>query len=66
MPLRKIVKVERLIIEGRTTQFFVRPGSRSRPRISFKPEEMPSFDGPTATVECERRAGRWVPVRVCD
>jgi hypothetical protein len=64
MPLRRIVKVERLKDDGQTLSFFVRPGSRSKPWIWFKPEDMPSFEGEEAMVECERRAGRWVPVRV--
>ena len=64
MPLRKVVKVERLTGDGRTLSFFVRPGSRSKPWIWFKPEDMPPFKGETAMVECERRERRWAPVRV--
>lgn len=44
---------------GETLAYFVRPGSRSRPYIWFDPHEVPPFEGPSATFDIQRTAGRW-------
>ena len=62
MPLRRVFLIERHKAaheDGRTLQFFVRPGSRSRAWNWFKLGEVPEFEGDAARFECERIKGEW-------
>jgi hypothetical protein len=62
MPIRRVMKIERQDAahqDGRTLQYFVRPGSRSGSWIWFKLHEVPDFDGDEALFECERVKGGW-------
>jgi len=46
--------------DGRTLFFAIFLGTRRRGWKTFKPEEVPDFDGETADVRIEKRAGQWI------
>ena len=58
MPYRKTVLIE-WQIAGPHKSYFVRPGSRSRPWIWFRPGDVPDFDEPSARYVIEKVGSFW-------
>lgn len=58
MLYRKTVLIE-WQTAGDHKSYFVRPGSRSRPWIWFKPGSVPHFDEPSARFIIEKVDGKW-------
>ncbi len=57
-------RVERIAtLDGVTLCFMVYLGSRSRGWKTFRPEEVPAFEGPSAVLEVEVSKGVWTFVR---
>ena len=46
--------------DGRTLFFATFLGSRQRGWKTFKPDEVPEFDGDAADFRIERRGGQWI------
>lgn len=63
MPTRVINHIERLVIDGATARYFIRPGSRSRPWHWFEVDEVPPFESKSGYFEMERVRGGWRFIR---
>lgn len=64
MPERRIVKLERLIVDGASKdRWFIRAASRSRPWIWFEVSAVPPVNAREAYFEIERAAGGWKVLR---
>ncbi|HEY3797611.1 MAG TPA: hypothetical protein VGL58_04600 [Caulobacteraceae bacterium] len=46
--------------DGRTLFFAAFRGTRSRGWVTFRPDDVPTFEGEAATFEVSRAKGRWV------
>ena len=59
----KLIRQRSLPEAGGATMFFqTESGDRRHPPHFFQPEDVPAFQGESATFECEQRNGRWLIV----